>query len=404
MIKFQRFLGLVICSLAFGALALPHLFANSSDTNGHAQQPAKAWTAKMISSGHNFPTVDINRDGLIDLAGELHERISLKTIRDRHSWSDADLSSRIERLRNAGLVKESPKGYFLPTFMVISTDDAARHLPVSQDLVRKACDLIVRHLSLIREEAKQIPGLQERSYDSYSFLVLSDALLDNWQIQEVEKSLLGNERPLRDGNRYYFAVMEVAPHQTKEAFGLYGNGGSVQSGKEIDVYGNDRYSGHTLVSASDANLRDWFLSLPSPDDRAFWPAMVGRITAINPDRPEVPADLRTGMEKLHLIDRGGFNFLVLPRDSTNRLYDLAKIIAPDLVALLRAQEPALQAAYAASPYEDETTFNEYFIWWYHFFYTRVTNQLAADGLLRIPMSGNVTYFVVDGDAQKTVSH
>lgn len=368
--------------------------------SGHVraeQRPSApiSWAASMISSGPNYPTVDISKDGLIDLLAELHQRRSLSEIRQKHAWSQEELSLRIERLQRAGMVKQSPDGSYFPTFMVISAEDAARYLPVSGDLVRRTCDMIARHLPKVREQVQQIPGFRERSFDSYSFLVLSNVLLDNWQIREVESSFLASERPLRDGKRYYFSIKEVPSQPSKEAFGIYGNGGTVRGGKQIQAYGNDRYRGRTLLSASDANLQKWFPTLPAPNDNAFWTRLLERLSALDPAAGvrAVPADLRAGMENTGLIDRDKLNFVILPPESMTRLNDVAKSIAPDLLALLKAHEPALRAAYAASPYKDETTFNEYFIWWYHFFYTRVTDQLATDGLLQIPMSGNFTYLV-----------
>jgi hypothetical protein len=371
------------------------LLIGSAVLTAQTKQPHTTYVGKMISSGRNYPTVDINQDGLLELCAELHQRVELPSIRERHGWSEADLASRLDRLKHAGLVKEASPGLFLPTFMVISKGDAAQYLPVSHNLVQQTTTLIAKRLPAIRKEVQSISGLRGRLYSDYSFLLLSDVLLDNWQINNVERSLLGSERPLRDGNHYYFAIMEVPAGQSSEAFGLYGNGGSIQSGNEIDVYGNDRYSGHTLVSASDADLASWFPGSPNPADKNFWPvlisrlAAVGRVGKVSAANPE----MRTGMEKLDLVDGDKLDLLVLPRSSIHDLGQIANSFAPDLENLLRHNESTLKAAYEASPYKDETSFNEYFIWWYHLFYTEVTNQLATKKLLRIPSSGNVTYLV-----------
>ncbi|WP_302847319.1 hypothetical protein [Sphingomonas sp. OK281] len=39
------------------------------------------------------------------------------------------------------------------------------------------------------------------------------------------------------------------------------------------------------------------------------------------------------------------------------------------------------------------SFPEYFIWWYHVFYTDVTNELAHRGMIVMPRNGTLTYLV-----------
>jgi hypothetical protein len=226
------------------------------------------------------------------------------------------------------------------------------------------------------------------------FLVLSDVLLDNWQINNVEHSVLGSDRPLRDGNRYYFAIFEKVVEEKNEAFGLYGNGGAVRAGVQVNVYGNARYSGHTLISASDADLAKWFPGLPSHEiEKALLARLIqlgttGQLSAANESE-------RDGLKQLGLINRDDISLLICSQRSLDSLGDIASTIASDLEALLREHLPVLRAAYAASPYKDEITFDEYFIWWYHFFYTQVTNDLAARHLLQVPANGNVTYIVAN---------
>ena len=383
-------------AVAYGIalLILPDGWANAS-----AQTAGRhtVYESKMISSGHNRPTFNIKQHELLELCAELHRRIDPRTIRERHGWSEEDLASRIARLRNAGLVKEPSTGTFLPTFMVISMEDANHYLRIPPDLVGRTCNLILKRRPAILATARQIPGIKGRPYSAYSFFLFSDVLLDNWQINNVEHSILGSERPLRHGNRYYFAILEKLSGQLSEAFGIYGNGGATRNGKEVDVYGNDRYSGKTLISASDSDLSRWFPTLPNPAEKEFASELIAGLTKVATAGNAGAADdrMRSGMEKLGLIDHGDLNFLVLPRSSVDRLHDVANLIAPEFEDLLRKGLPELKTAYFASRYKDEVTFDEYFIWWYHFFYTRVTNQLAAKRILRIPTNGNITYLVVD---------
>jgi len=55
----------------------------------------------------------------------------------------------------------------------------------------------------------------------------------------------------------------------------------------------------------------------------------------------------------------------------------------------------LASAHERSPYSEEVTFDEFFIWWYHLFYSATTDWLAHRGLLEVPRFGNTTYLIAD---------
>jgi hypothetical protein len=42
----------------------------------------------------------------------------------------------------------------------------------------------------------------------------------------------------------------------------------------------------------------------------------------------------------------------------------------------------------------ETTFADFRIWWHHFFYTALTDQLAAAGAIRVPEPGLFHYVMI----------
>ena len=66
----------------------------------------------------------------------------------------------------------------------------------------------------------------------------------------------------------------------------------------------------------------------------------------------------------------------------------------DLIAFLEARRDALTSAYEASVYSGEITFEEYFMWWYHFFYSAITDALVTEGVIEIPAAGVATYSLV----------
>jgi hypothetical protein len=150
---------------------------------------------------------------------------------------------------------------------------------------------------------------------------------------------------------------------------------------------------NSLTSASDADLATWFPSLPSQDiEKALLARLIqigrtGQLSAAKENEKE-------GLKQLRLISRDELSLLICSQRSLDRLADIASTVTSDLGAL-RGRLAVLRAAYAGSPYRDEITFDEYFIWWYHFFYAQVTSDLAARHLLQVPANGNVTYIVTN---------
>ena len=86
---------------------------------------------------------------------------------------------------------------------------------------------------------------------------------------------------------------------------------------------------------------------------------------------------------------------MLLRDADYKALDqVAALITKDLVTFLDRTRARVRQTYEKSPYAEETSFNEYLMCWYHFFYAAVTNRLRDKGAISIPPNGNVTYLVV----------
>jgi hypothetical protein len=360
---------------------------------GRAGDPV--YEAKMISSGHNRPSIDLRRDDLIALCVALHERASLTRFRQAHDLSSSDLAERLRRLQGAGLIREWKRGLFLPTFMIVTASDARRYVPVADYVVASTTATINAKFAEIERHIMDLPGLGDAPSAPVNFFVLSDVLLDNWQIGAIEHDVLQAERPTRGGNAFYLALLERQSDQADEAFGIYGNTGTIRGNSEVNVYGRARYSGQTLISATTPDLRRWFPSITGLNDDEFEREIVARTIELGRagSLDNLSADAREGFRHLGLLDGNRTNVLILPRRTIDSLESLAAIVRPDLVKLLKDHLPHLRTAYARSPYSAEVTFAEYAIWWYHFFYSKVTDSLATHGLLAVPTSGNVTYVV-----------
>lgn len=75
------------------------------------------------------------------------------------------------------------------------------------------------------------------------------------------------------------------------------------------------------------------------------------------------------------------------------LNEIANTISKDLILLCKENEKPLKEYFASSRYAKEITYEEFFIWWYHFFYTQITEELIKQGIISISTQENQTYII-----------
>jgi hypothetical protein len=277
--------------------------------------------------------------------------------------------------------------------MVITIEDA-KWMASPANMVPELARLIVDKLPDIRTRSESIPAIQRTGFARNTLLILSNVLLDNWQIRNVEKEFLKTERPLRNGRRYYYALFEKPASQRSEAFGIYGNAVGSVDGIALNMYGKQRYDGNTLLSISDADFKKLFGLSPQEDIRAEAKVLLERLVLLaRTGENRLDAREKDGLSALGLFENGVLHVTVLHPSEAESLHSVAALLTPNLLSLLERHRSELESIYRRSPYRDEVTFSEFFIWWYHFYYTAVTNRLAQGGFIDIPHSGNTTYVV-----------
>ena len=364
--------------------------------SGFAQSTETVYVGSMISSGRNRPSINLGQERLLDLCVMLHQRIALPEIRKRLDCSETDLSERLDKLIAEGLVKKESNGTFYPTLTVVTIDDAGRYFTVSEAIAKAGEKLIVDKLPAIKKGSATIPGLQKVPFDKVSLFVLSDVLLDNWQLQNIERDFVRSERPLHNGMRYYYSVFERPRAAVTSPFGIYGNWGTRWGTTSISDYGNRHLSGQTLVTLSDDNVVRLFGAHLSDSAQEIRTQLGARlVNAVRGDASTLTERERQGLSSLGLINGDSLNILLFREEETKALYDLAGLITKDLVQSLNSYRSQLETIYRDSPYAEEISFGEYLIFWYHFFYTAVTNRLIRSGYVRLPVSGGATYLTVE---------
>ena len=298
----------------------------------------------IISKGDNLPNFDRRKDSIALFLVALHENIEPGEFQEKVGWSDEVLEQRIQFLADRGWLIEDDRG-IRPTVFIASDkqgQELFRHgLPLSEDIA----NAIVQEIPAIMQKfhARGLSDLYD--FEEMSFLILSNVLLDNWQIMEMEAAYLKKEnRPERHGN-YYYASIEENVNNAYEPFGIYGNQyGKINDSTYLSIYGNNRIVVNQRLN-NDPLFKDSVLNVAH----------------------ELTQDL-------HIF----FN-------------EIAADFKPKLLEILDDRSAYSREVFEITGYANEIAFEEFFIWWYHFIYTQATNLLAEQGKLIIPKGGNYYY-------------
>jgi hypothetical protein len=140
----------------------------------------------MISSGANRPDFNVEAPANTEALVALHQGREI-TAGSEHT---------IAALRQRGFVKDGPNGP-VPAVLVVSLEDGRRWFGVSRRVSAAAARMIVEHLPAVRAAIGNIGNLGSLAWSQAAFFILSDVLLDSWQINTVERQWLGAERPQR---------------------------------------------------------------------------------------------------------------------------------------------------------------------------------------------------------------
>ncbi|MTH14136.1 hypothetical protein [Flavobacterium sp. LC2016-01] len=287
----------------------------------------------MISRGDNFPDFKIKKDSLDILLFALHKGFSVKDFQDFTKFNDEKMTNAIAFLESKNWLHKVNNQY-KPTIFIADSKDGELLYKYAKPISAKITKSITKKLPEIKSLFSTTAISKTQSFEKWSFLILSDVLLDSWQIDNVEKEFLKqDDRPLRNGKHYYFKISENTNSKT-ESFGIYGNQ-SYQTGDTYSsIYGNNR---NDLNSSSSKNI------ISKSDDQIF--------------------------------------------------NEMAKIYLPDLLKNLESERNYSKQIYVKLGYDKEISFEEFFIWWYHFIYTQATNEMKANGILTIPVNGNFDYIL-----------
>jgi hypothetical protein len=255
----------------------------------------------MISSGNNYPDFNFSQNHLDRLIVSLHNKTSKDVFIKKYNWTSDDYNKSVDFLMTKGFVKKIDD-LLVPTCMVISKVNGEELFKSATPISGLIADSIISIFPYLKEKYLTT----HLSKNSISFFILSNVLLDNWQINNIESSYIKTERPLRHGKNYYYAFLEGTDENT-DPFGIYGN----MRFDRFSVYGNNQRKVNVFKVSQ--NLKSIPL-IDSFDNRVF----------------EEFADKFKGR----------------------------------LISILTKNNDYAIETYNKSGYSKEVNFQEFFIWWY----------------------------------------
>jgi len=290
----------------------------------------------MISKGNNFPDFDVKKDSMDRFLIALHKNFTVKDFQNYTKFDDEKIASIISLLESKNWLHKINNEYKPTVFIADAKDGELLYKyakPISKDITKS----IIQNLPKIKSEFEKTDIAKTQNFKTWSFLILSNVLLDSWQIDNVEKYFLKQEtRPLRNGKNYYYEIAENTNDKI-ESFGIYGNQyQEIGENKYISIYGNNRNDFNETSSKNIVSAKD------------------------------------------------------------NEIFTkISQSFLPDLLKVLEGKRNYAEKIYSKLGYKNEITFEEFFIWWYHFIYTQTTNELQKKGIIDIPESGNFDYMITE---------
>ncbi|MCY9530455.1 MULTISPECIES: hypothetical protein [Paenibacillus] len=347
---------------------------------------------KMISRGVNFPDFDFTKDNLDRICIGLHLGYSEEQLMKELSISQAQWKKSIDLLYGEGLAKKV-EGRYVPTFPVISHEAGQQFYQLSIAIGNDIVSLINHNANRIQQETFKVPALHNFEFADLSLFIMSDVLLDFVQIDYVEQLFLKSDRPSRNGKNYYYGLLEKHADQQLEPFGIYGNHCVPIGSAYYCAYGNNRYNQPLLPLFSKEQVCTLFGPALS-ENKAAIPTIIDHIIQSSSGNGSIESEIRKGLGQLHLWKNGKLMIPVLNNEEYQALHRIANLITADLIRLFEDYRSMLVQAYHASPFAEETSFEEYFIWYYHFLYTYVTNQLIELNVIQLPSSNGLAHFIL----------
>lgn len=296
---------------------------------------------RVISNDFSASSVNLNENHLKEILVLLHNKFSAKEIKEHFKLNDNSYNLCINDLFGEGLIKRTAEGEFVPACMVINYKEGNKIKKTADSLGREMSLIAIDRLAKIKEAYSKIPAFKNISFDDASLFILGNVIHNYWQMPNVAKKYIKADPPHRGANKYYLAVLENKIENEFEPFGLFTNRFQMIGNYTVGYYGNRFPKSDSVITHEELN---------------------GLLKNKNSTVPE-----------LNVADQ-------------KKLNDLAAIISPDLINYLEKNRTLFVKLYLNSIYKDQTTFREWFAWFYQFIITQTNKTLIEKGFIKYPPS------------------
>ncbi|WP_088321642.1 hypothetical protein [Bacillus wiedmannii] len=182
------------------------------------------------------------------------------------------------------------------------------------------------------------------------------------------------------GGRYYPTCMVITACEGKKLYNLC---------EPLIKQTLSRYSTLNLITANNEIFEEYFQNTNTDINYKKKQLVKGFVAA---DR-QIDLHLNVVYEKLGLYQNSQPIILMFKKADVSTLNEIANTISEDLVLLFNENDKPLKEYFVSSRYSKEINYEEFFIWWYHFFYTKVTEELIKQGVIITSTQKNQTYII-----------
>lgn len=352
------------------------------------------YQANMISKGDNSPKIKPSeRKYLMEICILLHNKIATEDIREYLNLTNSEMKDKIEVLLREELIRKVDENKYLPTCMITNLEEGEKIYKNTDKFIEPAVGLMKANIEQIKSKTYYINCFANFSFQSISLFILSDVLMDTVQINNVEDLFLNSSRPKRNGMNYYFSLFEKPKGGIKESFGIYGNMYREYGNIAYGLYGNERI-GYNFHTNNEEKLKEIFGMQTCDVDKVKEELLIELVKKSKDESYSLDPVIEEGFIELGFIENHKVCIPILSKVEFEQLSDIADVIKNEYIQIFSQGKDYIYESYRELEYINEITFEEYFIFWYHFFYTKVTDALIENNMIIMPKLKNFSYVVI----------
>jgi hypothetical protein len=319
-------------------------------------------------------TTDLEDSLNIQICEELTKGHAAGVIAEQLHAPPPILQSHIDALLKAELLRRDAAGRYTATYPIIHREDAQWFAGIDKPLIGATVRSIEARQQELRARFREVLHLDVEPERALSLVLFGDVLFDRWQTGHVQKEFLQGYPPPRDGKMFYLAALEKVPG-TIGSLGIYTHTEMTYGDVKVVAYG------HT------ADLNPFELE-KTENVSHLLQAYVGFVHGSSPPMRE--------LKDIGFVKAGRPAVAVVTQSEYARLPEITSSFSDELLRLLNADRPKIIAAYQSSSYAGTVSFQEFALWWYHFYDAAVVGRLIQDGVIVVPPEGFATLIVIPG--------